>query len=300
MSDFWSQYWQQGHITSFGHDIVGNYQGVLREYWESTFSLCDKQSRVLDIGTGNGALIDIALACRNDLNLTGVDYAQLNVPAHLQGKENVRFLEKVNAEQLPIEAEQYELVVSQFGIEYADMEKALAELARVLVGKGQFHLVMHDHQSIIVQPNVRILNAAEKLKMKAGVLDVLAELVESLERNGQASQLSEGLRHKLNTAIGEIIEEHREGLAGTLFPQFLRHIMSNAHSTEQRTSMLKQFYLELEGQIVRLSELRAAALDQDRYQRVLAILKDQHLTVTQDEIIKENSKPLARVISGYK
>ena len=37
MSNYWSQYWQQGYLTSFGEDIENNYEGLLKNVWNSYF-----------------------------------------------------------------------------------------------------------------------------------------------------------------------------------------------------------------------------------------------------------------------
>lgn len=52
----WSNYWQQGHITSFGQSFSGNYTGVLKEVWQDIIVNLPDNFAVLDLATGNGAI----------------------------------------------------------------------------------------------------------------------------------------------------------------------------------------------------------------------------------------------------
>lgn len=300
MSDYWSQYWKQGHITSFGEDIKGNYQGNLKALWQTFFSSCSAGQRVLDIGTGNGALLDIALEQKCDLHLLGVDSALLTVPVHLANAANVDIHQNIKAESLPFEDSHCDAVISQFGIEYADLAMALKELARVLKSGGQFQLVLHDSASSIVQPNAQILSAAKDLLASNGVLQHLRLLVASLAETGETSAQSETCRGALNSEIAKLANRNEAGLWGTNFPAFLKHVMSPAHSLAARKEKLGLFESELIGQIERLSDLVNAALTPEKFNNCIQILTDLGLTLSEQSILTENQAVIARVIRGFK
>ena len=57
----WSDYWRAGPLHSLAGSFQDNYEGPIRAFWEAALAGLTANDRVLDIGTGNGALP--ALAC---------------------------------------------------------------------------------------------------------------------------------------------------------------------------------------------------------------------------------------------
>ena len=51
MNSHWSEYWQQGHTTSFGEALSGNYEGVLKNVWEPVFDGLTEDFLVVDVIT---------------------------------------------------------------------------------------------------------------------------------------------------------------------------------------------------------------------------------------------------------
>ena len=67
MSKYWSQYWSEGKLTSFGESKADNYPGAIKDSWLSFFKEVGKDDRVLDIGTGNGYERRLSLRAREGL-----------------------------------------------------------------------------------------------------------------------------------------------------------------------------------------------------------------------------------------
>lgn len=96
--------------------------------------------RVLDIGAGNGALLD-ALAPRIARSL-GVD-ASLRMVEHARARcrhEHVQFAH-VRGPEIPAEDGSFDIVVSFLSFRYLDWDPILAEIHRVLVPGGRLVLV---------------------------------------------------------------------------------------------------------------------------------------------------------------
>ncbi|MEP4891103.1 MAG: class I SAM-dependent methyltransferase [Aliiglaciecola sp.] len=299
MDSYWSQYWQQGHLTSFGNEFSENYTGALKSHWEKVFTAIANQTQVLDIGTGNGSIIALGNKVNPDLYFTGLDSAKLSIPETLQDLDNINFVEETSAEKVPFEDQSYGCVVSQFGIEYSSLSDSLPEVARILNSAGQFQFVLHDIESSIVKPNIQILEAAKAL-LSSEVIDSLRKLIDGLAKYGQQSQTTEQLRHKLNADIGGLATKHSSGLQGTNFPAFLKHVMNPGLELKKRRNDLNLFLHELDGQIVRLSDLVNAALDESKYQQLIELLKKYDLQIDNNEHIFENGNMIGRYISGTK
>lgn len=300
VSDYWTKYWQQGHLTSFGDEFTQNYTGELKQLWLDYFKQLDDKVAILDIGTGNGPLIDFALQCDKSFDIVGIDTAKLTVPELLANAPKVKFIEQTNAESLPFDDAQFDVVISQFGLEYADLDKAISEMLRVSKSKGRFSLVMHDIKSSIVKPNLRILDAANALCQPDGPLIVLRKLVNALAKTKQGPVVTETLRKQLNESIAKIANINKQGLIGTNFPAFLKHVMSSNVDYKTKKQNITLFEKELKGQATRLADLKNAALNEERLGLCEQVLVNNSAKIEQSYLLKDNENVIARVIQGIK
>jgi SAM-dependent methyltransferase len=120
---------------------------VLENQWMQLFQATPAGARVLDLATGAGQVATWAAAAGRGFGVTGVDFA--DIPATRADAPGVSFLGNVGIESLPFEPGSFDLVVSQYGFEYADRQKAAAECARVLAPGGRGRFVMHHPQSAL-------------------------------------------------------------------------------------------------------------------------------------------------------
>lgn len=147
----WSSLWATGVVDTFGHAGAGDAeaQPPLADQWRQWLARLPAGTRVLDLGTGNGALPRLVLqACADpSVRCEGVDVADARpqwierLPA--QERERVRIHGRVSCEELPFPAASFGCIVSQFGIEYADLDRALPEALRVLQPGGFLRLAIH-------------------------------------------------------------------------------------------------------------------------------------------------------------
>lgn len=153
----WSQYWSRGAE----HSCAGSYQGAYGEaiarYWRAGFEKLPAQGRVLDIGTGNGPLprILLSLSTPPELQCDAIDLATV-APAWLkeltvEQSQRIRFHSNCHAEQLPFASLSFDLVVSQWGLEYSELEKSLPEVLRVLKPGGAVQLLLHHADALPVR-----------------------------------------------------------------------------------------------------------------------------------------------------
>lgn len=303
MSNYWSQYWQQGHLTSFGTDIKNNYDGVLKERWSDFFKNFKHEDKVLDIGTGNGALIALAIANGfPNCQYTGVDYAQLNINDNvLLNRANVQFYSKTASENLPFKNQSFDHVISQFALEYTDLEQSIKEVSRTLKTQGSFKFVCHHEESIIVLPSKSILKLSIEIKAKGGLLEVVRKLVRNLSDPLMKANLeTEALRIKLNQKMADLVEIDKIAFFNTNFPALIKNVFSR-QSNIPNQEIIDIFAAELDGSILRLSDLVNSALTEKKIIELFSYCQKNDLVITHNQIVFQNdSDILGYEISGVK
>jgi len=149
----WSRYWASGARHSCAGSFGATYGGAIGLWWQQVFGDLQADERVLDIATGSGALLQLGLRdCRSAaVNWDGIDVGQV-APEWLQTlpeaqRRRVRIHPGIDAAVLPFAAGRFDLVTSQYGIEYSDMRQSMAEIRRVLRQRGRLRCVLHHASS---------------------------------------------------------------------------------------------------------------------------------------------------------
>jgi SAM-dependent methyltransferase len=147
--DAWTAYWRAGRGASCFHGA--DVEVRLTQIWDAFVDEMPDGARLVDLATGNGTVARTCAARARArairLRIEGVDAAQIDPPSHAADPDqlfrDIRFRGEVRLEALPFEAASFDGVVSQFGFEYAEEEKAAAEAARVLASGGRLRFVVH-------------------------------------------------------------------------------------------------------------------------------------------------------------
>jgi len=123
---------------------------VIKYFWQDIFGTVKAGSRVLEIGCGSGQVSFWGAEAGRGLKIVASD--RIAAPGGSQFQHpNISFMGEVAAEQLPFAQDSFDLVVSNFAIEYAPFDMALSEAARVLATGGSLILVLHSTDSGITQ-----------------------------------------------------------------------------------------------------------------------------------------------------
>ena len=194
--DVWGRLWTQGVAHSFGgtDGLDGWRNSPLTEFW--THELPTKgPAHVLDLCTGNGVLLQtlVNLATTEDVSGVGVDLATVSPQWLREAPERdlrrLAVISAVNIEALPFTKCAFDYVVSQFGVEYADLGKALIEAQRVLKPGGRFVGVIH-------HPSARpVMVAHEEIQhiewvLSQGLFDQASRMCAAMELLDSPSGLS--------------------------------------------------------------------------------------------------------------
>jgi SAM-dependent methyltransferase len=156
----WTPYWHAGGNTAAIADLH------FAALWHRHFASFPARSRLLDLGTGGGAVArqarDTGDALGRAFVVTGIDHADIapvDIAAAARRTCTLSLRGGVAIEALPFADASFDGVCSQFGIEYAQCERAAAEVARVLKPGAAGLFVLHHTRSPITEHTARRLAA---------------------------------------------------------------------------------------------------------------------------------------------
>lgn len=314
----WTKYWATGTLHSCSTSFQGNYAGAIGDCWREAFAALPRGGRVLDVGTGNGPLPKLLLDVQGHRGVfcDAVDLASVS-PAWvgelaLAMQTRVRFHSAVQAEHLPFDAARFDLVVSQFGLEYSDLSQSLAELARVLRPHGAVRLVVHHSQSVSARLAAEELRHIDWLVAEDGLLSVAQRMLGPMSQAATAqgrlalqhdvranhlrdrfNMVQDELERRLKTSIcPDVLEEARVVVADAL-------VQAGQHSTQHGQARLSGFAESLTGSRLRLVELLAAALGVAGVESLLAGLSIHGIEATATAL-QERGEILGWQIQGTK
>ncbi len=161
-SDHWSDYWSRACLTSLPQDFAVNYDGEVAEFWDRAFIDIPAGGAVIDLCTGNGAIALLAAAFSekqaHDFGITAVDAATID-PDEIAGHfpdlstllKRISFIGDCRVEDNSLPDASFDLVTSQYGIEYCEWKPAAEQAARLLKPGGRLVMVNHTATSDIMK-----------------------------------------------------------------------------------------------------------------------------------------------------
>lgn len=265
----WQHFWQEAGIDGCTATLPPAVAASIAGGWQALLSCAPPRLRLLDVACGRGAILARARA-RGFTELCGVDLVAIDGadPAITGG---------VDAAHLPFADQSFDIVTSQFGIEYAGLLAAGLEAARV--ARHHLWLLLHAAEGPIVRQAREQLDqlgwlrdeedAFTLIRAHAKVpaaptsarLQILRDRLVARAETAENTTLLEGLWHSL----GDMVGGDASGATGLVD--------------------------ELEAFTTRLITMAAAAPTADETQRLRAGLEGQGWQV---EIRNEGQQPVAR------
>lgn len=298
----WRRLWATGVTDTFGDNPQPGAGPAARpplaEHWLGWLARHVPQgARVLDLGTGNGALPRWLLqACPTlPLHCDGVDVVPVhpawvaNLPAAQRAQ--LQFHAGVSAAQLPFESGRYDLVLSQYGLEYAGWPHALPEALRMLAPGGRLALALHHAASRPARLAHEEIRHAQWL-LQSGWLDAATQMAQALSLLGSESGRQALAREPRWAAVRQQFDRWQQDLRelgdDSVCPDLLydaQHWCTQAFrvSAEQGAGAGQAAMVRLSQQVqdtqARLQDLLAHVLDEAQFQTVCQQVAEAGLTV---------------------
>jgi len=257
----WADYWQQdGDGGEVFVNAAGERHPALAEYWSAVFEGVPDNASVIDIASGAGSIF-AHLQADHGLKLFAADIAEEALEALADRVAGVTTT-VCSADAIPYDNEYFDLVVSQFGIEYAGID-AFTEAARLVAPGGGLDCLCHVEDGYIDSNNKTQLEEANYVQeslfiglcvdlLRAGYRDDVGEM-----------QRTEAAFLPVARRVAQGMERCPRGIHSHLFQGF-RKLFEERRSYDQAESMtwLGNMQAELDKNIDRLSRMRAAALSE--------------------------------------
>lgn len=271
----WARHWAGGAAHSCAGSYGATYGGAVAAFWRGVCDRTPAPARALDIATGSGAIPRLWLGFRAGDAWDAVDLAP-DAPAWMQkAGPALRFHGGVLAEALPFPDARFDLVTSQYGLEYGDLARAVPELLRVRAPQGRVALVLHHAASRPVALAGIELAHLDWLAGPEGLLPACAGMLRPLAQartpEGRArlagDAAAEAARERFNVAQdalaaraqaapdgADVLAEVQDAVAGVLG----QAVQAGEAPARAALAALQQ---QLADSRLRLQELCACALD---------------------------------------
>lgn len=268
----WATYWRSGALASCQGAMQDSYGGRLRQWWRAFFADLPDGARVLDIGTGNGAVLHIAaeLARERDrrFELHGIDSAAIEPLAALGERGallgEATFHARTGAERTGFGDASFDAITGQYALEYSATEHSVPELARVARPGARIAFVLHREDSVVAARMRQQLEQIALLFERTELLTAARCLFHAVDtpREGQhrsefqeaAAQVVAAARASDNPALLEqtlhsLAEayERRRGLGREGLIQWLQGLTEDLEATATRLRDLSRARLSAEG-----------------------------------------------------
>ncbi|MCH7820791.1 MAG: class I SAM-dependent methyltransferase [Proteobacteria bacterium] len=290
----WDTYWQ-GTRDKDSYALGGASHPAITSFWDDTLSqilASTTNARILDIATGSGAVIEKFFHHSTDAqpDITCVDISDAAIDGVRRRFPAITGI-VADARSIPLESFRYDLVTSQFGIEYAGLD-ALDEAARLIAPGGTLAMLMHVRPGLIFDECSAALDAVQRTQ-KAEFVERALRFFESgfaavrgadrAPYDQAASDLNPAIE-----AVDTILSEHGEHVAGGTIAKLYFdveriHTRIQTHDPDEVLEWLRTMVRELADYGERMASMCDAAIDEKAFGDAGERLRKHGLTIAQGE-----------------
>ena len=274
-SELWTLYWQSGRIDTGLGAPTDNGRDGFSVFWQMLVGALPDGARIIDLGTGNGAvprhLTQAARRLGKTMSIIGVDAASIDpiraVGADTDGLAGVTFIGGTDLTETGFGDGSFQGATSQFAIEHAEAGKAVRELLRILDRGAPFQLLLLHASSPLVLSFVRQIGEIDDLMADGGLVTAMRHVLEEPSTRATDALEKAGRIH---------IERYGENLspiAEEIFAAVAILINSADVPLPVRRQAAARMDTRLKDEQVRLRQLARAALDEDAAHELLGVFQ---------------------------
>jgi len=312
----WDAFWQ-AREKAIGQEDAGARDRAPVLYWESFFREAFERNpkpRLIDVACGNGAVTKIAVTIAQD--------AGVNVDAHCldysiaavdELRKQYPEVEGVacDARTIPYPDGEFDIVVSQFGIEYAGRE-AFAETARLVAADGTLAALVHLADGAINREcagNLAVAAALREARLMSLAREAFSagfELIAGRITDEAFQEADKRLAPAVEVAK-QILKDQGPLAAGGLLASLYRDIghmykrMQN-YVPNEVFAWIDGMSDELVSYEGRMASMTRCALDESGIQEIAATIRAAGFTVRSPDVLSlvESGNPAAWILTARK
>lgn len=312
-SDSWDTYWKgTGDIGAFTSGGVSH--PAIRAFWIEIFNgvkNSHKNPSILDIASGNGAVIECVLEVFKDVpnELTSLDISEASINNIHNRFPQVKGIVS-DACSIPREDGSFDIITSQYGVEYAGHD-AVLEASRLVADTGLLALLMHCESGSIHLECQESLQAIEQTQT-SGFIELAIEMFDAGFKSvrGADRQNYEQAAKKLAPAIAElevIMRQYGSHVAGDTISRLYNDV-GQIHQRIQHyepgdvLTWLNNMSEELNAYSKRMSSMSLSALNSLHFNRIKDNLKQRGFSIETAEklFVSGNELPVAWILIAKK
>jgi len=280
----WDEYWRADRLASC---VPENPQTAnqIATFWIAKFGTLPMGSRILDVASGNGIVLAYAAQAsrvgQRGFALSGVDLARIDPLRNLSNPDpllkEADFRGGVSAERLPFDDGSFDCVTSQYGLEYADLGRALDEATRVLRSQGRFFWLAHHVDGEVVRQNAGQRMEVDWLLGSDGPYPAMRGFIDALRRPSRMSAARERLNQALQVAESYCRTHESSKVIQQVCSEFLAvAVRPQAYRLKDLVQMLDDGERRLRSHRSRMEDLQNAALTPPRLESAREKLQSIH------------------------
>jgi ubiquinone/menaquinone biosynthesis C-methylase UbiE len=280
--EHWESYYRMGHLATSLMGSEPGYTQEIRDAWVTFFSDVPDGGRIVDLGTGNGAVAliakQVAAQLGRNFEIHGIDLAQIDPVRHVKDGaklfEGVRFHGLTRADQLPFEDGAVAAVAGQYSLEFMNAASVLPEVLRVLTPGGRAQFILHDADSILVTNGRVSLQQADLVLEDTKVLKLLKRYCEAEQKAPAKAQRPWA---ELLAANNRLRTEGASIAQGSFLLEMTNRALAEIFELRKRRSLDATFLAvdrlehELRSTARRLRDVQEAALGESQIAELAAL-----------------------------
>lgn len=313
VADSWDTYWHgTGDVGAYSSGGV-NHPAILA-FWDEFFQTVKQDyaaPKIIDIASGNGAVVERALATFGDelpdfTCLDVSDAAIANIRDRFPGVDGI----VTDVRAIPLDSGSFDVATSQFGVEYAGLA-AIDEVARLPGTGGRLALLLHSQSSSIRRECAETLDAIAQLLESRFIPHAIEMFSAGFEAVRGADRAPYEAAAKLLAPAIEVLEtimkQYGQHVAGDTIARLYNdvdkiHQRIQHYEPGEVLNWLKRMDGELDAYAGRMSSMRNCAIDNESFEQIVAGLRNRDYTIDRAEplLIPDHDLPLAWALVATK